>query len=97
MYDGTMNATNIAFPELALTADDDVLILSYKDALEQFVYEPISQELGYDFAEIPVTYDDDLILSNVAIYDSINGREGFRLRQDITEERYWQLVEAARI
>lgn len=97
MYDRTMNATNTAFPELALTADGDVLILSYEAALEQFVYEPISQELGHGFAEIPVTYDDDLILSNVAVYDSISGREGFRLRQDITEERYWQLVESASI
>jgi len=31
----------------------------------------------------------------VAVYDSIGGREGFRLKPELTEERYWKLVVAA--
>lgn len=92
-----MNAATIAFPELALNADGDVLILDLDQAVEQFILEPISWELDLPTDEIADVYDGDILFSNIAVYGSINGREGFRLRSELTEERYWQLVESARI
>lgn len=86
----------VGFPELALTADGTVLILPYQEALEQFVQDPISDEEDLLPDEVCEDYDEDLLLSNVAVYDSIGGREGFRLRSELTEKRYWELVEAAR-
>jgi len=82
----------VAFPELALTADGTVLILPYQGALEQFVQFPISDDADILPDEVCEDYDEDLLLSNVAIYDSIGGQEGFRLRPELTQERYWQLV-----
>lgn len=90
------SATTIAaFPELALTADGTVLILPYQEALEQFVQFPISEDSDILPDEVCEDYDEDLLLSNVAVYDSIGGREGFRLRSELTEERYWKFVVAA--
>lgn len=87
----------VGFPELALTADGTVLILPYQEALEQFIQNPISDQDGDLLPdEVCEDYDEDLLLSNVAVYDSLGGREGFRLRSELTEARYWELVEAAR-
>lgn len=90
------SATTIAaFPELALTADGTVLLLPYQEALEQFVQFPISYDSDILPSEVCEDYDEDLLLSNVVVYDSIGGREGFRLKPELTEERYWKLVVAA--
>lgn len=86
----------VGFPELALSADSTVLLLPYQEALEQFVQFPISEADGDLLPdEVCEDYDEDLLLSNVAVYDSIGGREGFRLRPELTEARYWELVDAA--
>jgi len=92
----TSATPTVAFPELALTADGTLLILPLQEALEQFIQFPISDQEDLLPDEVCEDYDEDLLLSNVAVYDSIGGREGFRLKAELTQERYWKLVDAAR-
>jgi len=63
-------------------------------ALEEFVIAPVADRFGLTGEEVEGHYDTELIFQSVTEYDSINGREGFRLRSDLTEDGYWSAVAA---
>ena len=66
-------------------------------ALAEFVTIPLADRFGLTGEEIAETFDTEQILFAVTEYDSINGREGRRFRTDMTDERYWFIVEDYRI
>lgn len=61
-------------------------------ALQTFVIAPIADREGIKGEQVEEDYDLDLIFSAIVNYDSINGREGFRVREDMTEERFFAIV-----
>ncbi len=90
MYSGTMD-TNATAPvaaeqEIAVIFDPELAIL-------KFVIEPLAAALDKSRAEVEAEYDLELIFGNSAFYDSINGREGYRLREDYSVERLLELAE----
>ena len=66
-------------------------------ALAEFVTTPIADHFGITGEELEATFDIEHILYAVTEYDSINGREGRRLRAEMTDERYWATVEHGRL
>lgn len=63
-------------------------------ALDEFIVAPIADRYGITAEEVKERFDLELIFSNLTEYDSINGREGYRLRTDLSEERVQAIVEA---
>lgn len=62
-------------------------------ALTNLVIAPIADRFGVAGEEVEAAYDTALLFSAVTEYDSINGREGFRLRSDLAPGAFWDMVE----
>jgi len=83
---------------LALDTQDNVKLYDdYETALNEFVITPLSDAFGLTGEDVQADYDVELIFDSVTTYDSINGREGFRIARDLTEEAYLRTVEAQRL
>lgn len=80
-----MNTNSIATDEIRVIFDPIL-------ALNEFVIVPIADGRGITGEEVERLYDTELIFSVVTEYDSINGREGFRLRRDIDTDDFWTIV-----
>lgn len=89
MYVGPMSTNSIATGEIRVIFDPIL-------ALQEFIVVPMADKLGIPGEEIEVRYDVELIFSVLTEYDSINGREGFRLRAD-AEDNFWTVVAAYEI
>lgn len=101
VYDCPMDANTNPTAEIsAIGTYIDGGIKLYHDpylALAEFVSAPIADRFGLTGEEIEETFDTEQILFAVTEYDSISGREGRRFRADMTDERYWAIVEGHRI
>lgn len=93
----TANTTATAEIELpGFATETSGLIRVFSDpilALQTFVIAPIADRFGLKGEDVEENYDLDLIFSSTVSYDSINGRQGFRVREDMTEERFFAIVE----
>ena len=83
-----MNATTTAEPRVIF---DPIL------ALQEFVIVPIADRMGITGEEVEARYDVELIFSVLTEYDSINGREGFRLRRDFDTDNFETVIESYEI
>ena len=100
-YDGTMTDTanttataEIELPGFATESNGTIRVFSDPIlALQTFVIAPIADREGIKGEQVEEDYDLDLIFSATVSYDSINGREGFRVREDMTEDRFFAIVE----
>ena len=61
-------------------------------ALQEYVIAPVADRMGITAEEVASRYDVELLFSVVTEYDSINGREGYLLRRDMDESRFWDSV-----
>ncbi len=80
-----MDTNSIASDEIRVIFDPIL-------ALQEFVITPIADRMGITGEEVEARYDAELIFFVATEYDSISGREGFRLRRDIDTDRFWELV-----
>jgi hypothetical protein len=93
MYYGLMD-TNATFPANSSGGEQEIIVIFDPElALLKFVTEPLAAALGKRRAEVEAEYDLELIFGNSAFYDSVNGREGYRLREDYNVERLLELAE----
>lgn len=89
MYVGPMSTNSIATDEIRAIFDPIL-------ALQEFIVVPMADKLGLTGEEIEARYDVELIFSVLTEYDSIGGREGFRLRAE-AEDNFWIVVAAYEI
>lgn len=103
MYDCPMDTntpteTTIEISSIGTRTDGSLrVILDPYNAVREFVTVPLADRFGITGEEAEETYALDEIFRSVAEYDSINGREGWRLRGDMTDERYWATVELGQL
>jgi len=67
------------------------------NAVAEFVTTPIADRFGLTGEEVEESFEVDAIFRSVTEYGRIDGREGHRLRGDMTDERYWATVELGRL
>lgn len=64
----------------------------YNVALAEFVIVRIADRYGITGEAVFAEFDLEVIASNVLMYDSINGKEGFRTDPQ-KSDRFWEIVE----
>lgn len=66
-------------------------------AMETLVVEPIAERMGVLPNDVGNEYDLDFIFVQVATFDSINGKEGFRPNLEVSEDEFWEIVAFSKI
>lgn len=66
-------------------------------AMETLVVEPIAERMGILPNDVSNEYDLDFIFVQVATFDSINGKEGFRTNLEVSENEFWEIVAFSKI
>lgn len=76
---------------------ENITLLPAFLAMETLVVDPIADQMGILPNDVSNEYNLDFIFVQVATFDSINGKEGFRPNIEVSEDEFWEIVAFSKI